>query len=85
MRLDASKGDRAFVWIVDEGREAKRAVWVDDESAQWGESTGNFWAPQTTHQAKQIRILQNRKLVLINPVDDSEPESTDTPRELEAA
>lgn len=75
MRLDARSGQcgQHLVWDVRKCREVKNVVWVDDESAQWGEYTGaitNFELNITTHQEDRITIYRERRLVLFNEIDD---------------
>lgn len=59
----------------------KNVVWVNDETAQWAELTGNarghYWE-EVTHQAKKIVILPQRRLILIDPVDDADDQDTVT-------
>lgn len=55
-------------------------VWCDDEKAQWGEYArplvllSDSSAAMLVHQEQRIRILADRKLVLVNPLDDHEDE-----------
>lgn len=78
MRLDARDGDTNWnVFHVEECYQLQRVVWVDDTSAQWGAYEGRIGVEPhiVTHQARRIEIYPDRKLVLINPVADSESES----------
>lgn len=53
-------------------------VWCDDESAQWCEIVlPAVFLPDRSvakriHQANRILILADRKLVLVDPIDDDE-------------
>jgi len=83
MRLDAYKGDKDWVVIhVPSAKMLRYVIWVDDEIHQWAEHTirggtlvflGNRFATDV-HQARLIKILPPKKLVLIDPVDDPEAE-----------
>ena len=81
MRLDARNGDRFWdVWHVRECRKIEMCVFVDDQTCTWGEYPGRFEMmthaaiygdlPVIEHQAKSIRIIPARRLVLIDPIDD---------------
>jgi|JI10StandDraft_1071094.scaffolds.fasta_scaffold3074644_2 hypothetical protein len=80
MRIDARAGDTGWcVFHVPQAGVLKYVIWVDDETAMWCEfahplrldrATGS--AATITHQAKAIRIIPADRLVLIDPVDDSE-------------
>lgn len=68
-------------------RTLKNVVWVDDETAQWGEFTGKvsgFHWEEATHQAKKIVILPQRQLILIDPVEDADDQDiVTTEKELD--
>lgn len=78
MRLDARKGDFPWnVWHVERGEPIKQCVWADDESNEWGEYTGRIdtilWeAIIDTHQARKIVICPDVRVVLINPIEDTD-------------
>lgn len=82
MRLHANTNTVSWdILHVPTCRSLKRVVWVDDETAQWGELTGNtvgFYWEEVTHQAKKIVILPQRRLILIDPVDDADDQATVT-------
>ena len=92
MRLDARKGDTGwFVYDAEACRKIEYAVWFDDETAQYGVYDGLFFAlvgEPTTIQAKRIVIYPDRKLVIVNPVEDDEDagesESTNKREEITA-
>ena len=91
MILDARKGDyrtwRSWrVYHAEECRMLKNVVWVDSDTAQWGESPQLFTVVDGEpvihiHQARKIEIYVDRQLVIINPVPD---EITIKEKELEA-
>lgn len=81
MRLDARKGDHGYtIWDAKRCREIKRFVmWVDDETAQWGQVFGfvDGVPVETTVQEDRITIYLSRKLIIFNEVDLGEPELSD--------
>lgn len=84
MRLDARKGDYPYnVYHAERCEMLKTVVWVDDETHQWGEHARNAAghivivandALMVTHQEKKIVIYLDRRLIIINPVADDQPE-----------
>lgn len=78
MRLDASKGD--YNWWVYHAEECcilRAVVWIDDETAQWWEHVLPLRAVGDEvvgrlQQARKIVFLHERKLAIINPVEDSD-------------
>ncbi len=91
MRIDARKGDQGWdVFDVPACRRVERCVWVDDVLAQYGAwpnaeaivsaALFSFFGPQEppVTQAKRIVLHADRRLVLIDPVEDSEPEADAT-------
>jgi hypothetical protein len=81
MRLDARKGDTGYsVYHVERCEKVKHVVWVDDVTNEYGAypdvlirpptRTGNLSI--TVHKARNILINTSTRLVLINPVDDSD-------------
>lgn len=87
MRIDARNGDTHWdVFHVPKAKQVKFCVWVDDQTAQYGawESLDQVRAAymlglasdgSPVHQATRILIVPDTRVVLIDPVDDSEPES----------
>jgi len=77
MRLDARNGPPAVnytVWHAEECRTLKMVQWVDDETAQYGQFTGRVVCEEAevaTVQAHKIAIYPDRKLIIINPVEDN--------------
>lgn len=76
MRLDARKGDlNWWVYHAEECRMLKSVVWIDDETNEWFEycmplrAVGNE-VDGRLQKARKIAIYADRKLVIINPVED---------------
>lgn len=78
MRLDARRGDGPYsVWHAEEMRYLKHVVWLDDDLHAWGEYV---WPPvrEGDHLmvramlAKRILIMPDRRLIVINPLEDDE-------------
>ena len=85
MRIDARTANY-YGWSVyhaEECRFLRNVVWVDSDTAQWGEAPLQLIDEDfiETRQAKKIAIYMDRKLVIINPVPD---EITIKEKELEA-
>ena len=82
--LDARKGDVHYhCYDAKTCRIVKRVVWVNDETAQWGRylppRLGAHELDLETVQEDRITIYPDRRLVVFNEVDDSEPaESRET-------
>lgn len=77
MRLDARNGDFGWaVFHVEWVRELRCVVWVDTDLNQWGglgrplvvEGRANV----VTRNARRIEIYPDRRLVLINPIEDAD-------------
>lgn len=91
MILDARKGDyRTYrgwsVYHAEECRFLRTVVWIDSDTAQWGENLMPLQIVDDEfviqiHQARKIEIYVDRQLVIINPVPD---EITIKEKELEA-
>lgn len=79
MRLDANKGNYNL-WCVYHAEKCcvlRKVMWVDDETAQWCEGLAvvNGTLMTRVKQAKKIAIIVERRLVVINPVDDARDET----------
>jgi hypothetical protein len=78
MRIDARQAGFVGAWLVwhaEQCRELKHVVWVDDESACYGQYVHPFILPGPmieTHQAKRIVINSSSRVVIINPVEDAD-------------
>lgn len=72
MRLNTCSGDFMdwLVWHAEWCKRITTTVWVDDKTHQWLDYTNPHHL--VVRQEKRILILFNAKLVIINPVDDSE-------------
>lgn len=96
MRIDARRGSYVgwVVWHVPRCQMLRHVVWVDDSTHQWGEYVfDHMGRPMAdlrpygleprinVFQAKQIEIMADRRLVLIDPIDD--PDAEDELNELE--
>jgi hypothetical protein len=74
MKLDARKGDSG--WPCYDAKRCcmvERVLWVDDETAQWGELTLSQAPPfliDIVHKEERITIYPSRRLVIFNEVDD---------------
>ena len=92
MRIDARRGDYVgwIVWHVPRCQVLRHVVWVDDSTHQWaqylvdqfGRLTPQFGpnGPEPVRkvfQAKRIKIMVDRRLVLIDPIDDPDAEKDD--------
>lgn len=80
MRLDAREGDGGYyVFHVPTCRPVPDVLWVDDETRQYFVVAAYLMASDVyvgeVETAERIIIDQQRKLVLIDPVDD-EPSPT---------
>lgn len=82
MRLDAREHSCRgwLVWHAEQCRELKHVVWVDDESARYGQHViplrvigGEILIEP--HQAKRIDIIQGSRLIVINQVEDGDESS----------
>lgn len=92
MILDARKGDwHWWVWHCPTCTKMPRVVWVDDETAEYGELVTNekggiaVIAGKTmlvTRKVRKIRLVPGPRLVLIDPLEDND-EATLTEREIE--
>lgn len=77
MRLHADNGHPDCDYIVYHAERMEMlpyVVWVDDETAQYGEWLGPNYLPSSieTRQAKRIEILPAMLLVIINTIADTE-------------
>lgn len=94
MRLDARKGDVGWhVFHVPRAQVVPDVLWVSDETHRWAQyrrtangqlivvSSFGSSLDYEVHQAKLIRIIPSKKLVLIDPIDD--PGAEDDLNELE--
>lgn len=81
MRLDGSNGDNDWqCFDVERSAVVPRVVWIDEESATWGEydlspagcahAAFTGWLPEIHHQEKRIQICHKQRIVLFNPLDD---------------
>lgn len=85
MRIDARRGSYVgwIVWHVPRCQMLRHVVWADDGTHQWGEYAFDRMGPHMANlgpygleqminvfQAKQIKIMVDRRLVLIDPIDD---------------
>lgn len=89
MRLDARKGDAGWhVFHVPRAQVVPDVIWVSDETHRWAQyrrtATGRLIVSSfgssldyEVHQAKLIRIIPSKKLVLIDPIDDPDAEKDD--------
>lgn len=79
MRLDARKGipGPMVVWDAEACRQVRGVVWVDDVTAEYGchydpmVVVGDTVMIQTL-QARKIVIRIDLRLVVLNPIEDSE-------------
>lgn len=79
MRLDARDGPKCWGWDVFDVATCRRpehVVWVDDESATWGQWAHNVFDEIIKHQERRITIYPARKLILFNEVDDEDSEGS---------
>ena len=82
MIIDARNGHYAAWYLYDVKRcqKVQSAVWVNDETAQWGQYTrttyGGEWIIET-RQEDRISIYPSRRLVLFNEVDDASDTTTE--------
>lgn len=78
MRLDGRRGDRNWqVWHCEEARLLPHVVVVDDVLSLWVEYVFPFQMRRgelavRVCKATRIQILTNQRLVLINPLADSQ-------------
>ena len=82
MILDARNGhgDAWYLYDIKRCRKVECAVWVNDETAQWGRYTGCTIAWEwviETRQEDRISIYPSRRLVLFNEVDDASDTTTE--------
>lgn len=90
MILDARQGHvDYFVFDVKRMIEPRCVLWVNDETAQWGqivEPTTVFNGELNTvrNQEDRITIYLDRKLILFNEVDDQAPAAQETQHVLHA-
>lgn len=89
MRLDARKGDVGWhVFHVPRVQVVPDVIWVSDETHRWAQyrrtangqlivSSFGSSLDYEVHQAKLIRIIPSKKLVLIDPIDDPDAEKDD--------
>jgi hypothetical protein len=87
MRIDARNGDTHWdVFHVPTCKQVKYCVWVDDQTAQYGAwqdldqvraayMGGLADGGPPVHQASRILIVPDTRVVLIDPIEDDEPES----------
>lgn len=82
MIIDARIGHGA-AWSLYDIKRCRRvecAVWVNDETAQWGHYTGTTFTGEwliETIQEDRISIYPSRRLVLFNEVDDANDTTTE--------
>jgi hypothetical protein len=70
MRLDARQGDTGWpCYDAKRCRMVENVLWVDDQTARWGEMKTIYW--DVEHQEERITIYPSRRLVIFNQVDDS--------------
>lgn len=76
MILDARKGDKGYrCYDAKACRVVRDVVWVDDETAQWGQwATRDYQREIEVNQEESISIYKDLKLVVFNQVDDREKE-----------
>lgn len=77
MILDARKGDTGYqCYDAKTCRMVKQAVWVNDETAQWGRYVfppiGGELMTESV-QEDRITIYASQRLVVFNEVEDTEP------------
>lgn len=91
MRLDARKGDVGWhIFHVPRAQVVPDVLWISDETHRWAQyrratngqligvvSSFGFSLDYEVHQAKLIRIIPSKKLVLIDPIDDPDAEKDD--------
>lgn len=88
-RLDSRNGDRGWqCFDVERCALITPVVFVDEESATWGESDlspeGQIFAfvrgePKVIlHHEKRIRIVHGQRMVLFNSLDDGDSSETET-------
>lgn len=79
MILDARTMPEAIWYCVYDAKLCRKrtdVVWVDDETNLYGVEVSpahGVWIV-VTHRSKKIAIYTDRKLVIINAIEDSEPD-----------
>jgi hypothetical protein len=90
MILDARQGHvDFFVFDVKRMLVPRCVVWVNDETAQWGQivepmTVFNDELNTVRRQEDRITIYLERKLILFNEVDDQEPAAQEAQHVLHA-
>lgn len=64
------------VWHVTQCRQLMRVVWVDDESAQYGEAPTPTVPIIEIRQARRIEIYPSSRVILIDPIENSAIDQT---------
>lgn len=82
MRIEAGRGVHGWtVFDVPHCCALKNVVWVDDEAHAYCVHRRDLFVPGMTELPREVRevrrvlILPDHRLVLIDPIDDDEPES----------
>lgn len=80
MRIDANHippQERWFVWHCEEMRQVRHCIWVDDATNEYCTLLFPFVVVDGTpltarHQANRVQIVEEKFLVLINPIENAE-------------